>query len=87
MIKIQGGTNNVKQFVKQVSKTLDGISKIYADNLDRSNSDKLRGITGRSIAMQATGRDLNNTNYNYCNQLEHSKNDYAEFKAVDQQNQ
>ena len=31
------------------------MSKIYADNLARSNSDSSRGIAGRGVAMQATG--------------------------------
>ena len=34
------------------------MSKIYADNLARSHSDSSRGIAGRRVAMQATGRDL-----------------------------
>ena len=34
------------------------MSKIYAENLARSQSDSSRGIAGRGIAMQATGRDL-----------------------------
>ena len=34
------------------------MSKIYADNLARSNFDSSRGTAGRGIAMQATGRDL-----------------------------
>ena len=45
---------------------LEGIrrimSKIYADNLTRSNSDSPRDIARRSIAVQATGRDLSNAN-------------------------
>ena len=36
------------------------MSKIYADNLARSNSDSSRIIVGRGVAMQATGRDLSN---------------------------
>ena len=32
------------------------VSKIYANNLARSNSDSSRGIAGRGVAMQATGR-------------------------------
>ena len=31
------------------------MSKIYADNFARSNSDSSRGIAGRGVAMQATG--------------------------------
>ena len=31
------------------------VSKIYTDNLARSNSDLSRGIAGRGVAMQATG--------------------------------
>ena len=38
------------------------MSKIYADNLARSNSHSSRGIAGRGVAMQATGRDLSNIN-------------------------
>ena len=34
------------------------MSKIYADNLARAHSDSSRGIAGRGVAMQATGRDL-----------------------------
>ena len=34
------------------------MSKIYADNLAHSHSDSSRGIAGRGVAMQATGRDL-----------------------------
>ena len=36
--------------------------KIYADTLARSNSDSSRGIAGRGVAMQATGRDLSKMN-------------------------
>ena len=32
------------------------MSKIYANNLARSDSDSSRGIAGRGVAMQATGR-------------------------------
>ena len=38
------------------------MSMMYADNLARSNSDLSRGIARRSVAMQATGRDLSNPN-------------------------
>ena len=38
------------------------MSKIYADNLARSRSDSSRGIVGRGVAMQATGRDLSKIN-------------------------
>ena len=37
------------------------MSKIYAYSRARSNSDSSRGIVGRGIAMQETGRDLSNT--------------------------
>ena len=37
------------------------MSKIYADNLARSNSDSSRGIARRGVAMQAARWDLNNT--------------------------
>ena len=43
------------------------MSKIYADNLARSHSDSSRGIAGRGIAKQATGRDLSKTHCYYCN--------------------
>ena len=62
------------------------MSKIYADNLARSYSDSSRGIAGRGVAMQATGRDLNKTNCYYCNKFGHYKNDCADFNAVHQQN-
>ena len=39
------------------------MSKIYAYNLARSNSDSSRGIAGRGVAMQATGRDLSKINF------------------------
>ena len=63
------------------------MSKIYADSLARSNSCSLRGIARRDIAMQATGLDLSNTNYPYCNTFSHYTNDCANFKAVRQQDQ
>ena len=55
--------------------------KIYADNLARSHSDSSRGIAGRGVAMQATGRDLNKINCYYCNKFGHYKNECADFKA------
>ena len=58
------------------------MSKIYADNLARSHSDSSRGIAGRGVAMQATGRDLSKINRYYCNKFGHYKNDCANFKAV-----
>ena len=63
------------------------VFKIYANNLAGSNSDSSGGITGHGVAMQATGRGLRNLNCHYCNKFGHYKNDYAEFKAVQQQNQ
>ena len=62
------------------------MSKVYADNLARSHSDSSRGIAGRGVAMQATGRDLGKINCYYCNKSDHYKNDCADFKAVHQQN-
>ena len=41
------------------------MSKIFADNLARSNSDSSRGIAGCGVAMQATGRDLSKINCHY----------------------
>ena len=58
------------------------MSKIYADNLARSNSDSSTGIAGRGVAMKATGRDLSKINCYYCNTFSHYKNDCANFKAV-----
>ena len=63
------------------------MSKIYADNLARSSSDSSRGIVGRGVVMQATGRDLSNINCNYCNKFGHYQNNCTDFKAVHQQNQ
>ena len=63
------------------------MSKIYAGNLAHSNSNSSRGITGRGVATQATGRDLSNTTCHYCNKFGHNKNDCAEMKATRQQNQ
>ena len=62
------------------------MSKIYAENLARSHSDSSRGIAGRGVAMQATGRDLSIINNYYCNKFGHYKNDCADFKAVHHQN-
>ena len=62
------------------------MSKIYADNLARSNSDSSRGIAGRGVAMQATRRDLSKIRCHYCNKFGHYKNDRADFKAAPQQN-
>ena len=62
------------------------MSKIYADNLARSHSDSSRGIAGRGVAMQATGRDLSKINCYYCNKFGHYKNDCADFKAAHHQN-
>ena len=63
------------------------MSKIYTDNLARSNSDSSRGIAGRDVAMQAIGPDLSNINCHDYNKFGHYKNDCTEFKAVHQQNQ
>ena len=63
------------------------MSKIYADSLARSKSDSSRGIAGRGVAMQATGRDLSKVNCHYCNKFGHYKNDCADFKAAYQQNE
>ena len=62
------------------------MSKIYADNLARSHSDSSRGITGRGVAVQATGRDLSKISCCYCNKFGHYKNDCADFKAAHHQN-
>ena len=61
------------------------MSKIYADNLARSHSDSSRGIAGRGVTMQATGRDLSKINCYYC-KFGHCKNDCADFKAAHHQN-
>ena len=63
------------------------VLKIYTDNLARSNSDSLRGIALRGVAMQATGRDLGNIDCHYCNKFGQYKNDCADFKATQQENQ
>ena len=47
------------------------MSKIYADNLDRSHFDSSGGIAGRGVAMQATGRDLSKISCYYCNKFGH----------------
>ena len=60
--------------------------KIYADNLARSHSDPSRGIAGRGVAIQATGRDLSKINRYNCNKFGHYKNDCADFKAAHHQN-
>ena len=62
------------------------VSKIYADNLARSNSDSSRGITGRGVAMQATGQDLSKINCHYCNKIHHYTKECADFKAAHHQN-
>ena len=62
------------------------MSKIYADNLARSNSYSSRGIAGRGVTMQATGRDHSKINCHYCNKFGHYKNDCADFKAANHQN-
>ena len=62
------------------------MSKIYADNLARSNSDSSRGIAGSGVAMQVTGWDLSEINCHYCNKFGHYKNDCADFKAAHRQN-
>ena len=61
------------------------MSKIYADYLARSHSNSSRGIAGRGVAMQATGRDPGKINCYYCNKLGHYKNDCADFKVAHQQ--
>ena len=63
------------------------MSKIYADNIVRSNSDSSRGITGRGVAMQATGRNFSHIFCHYCNKCGHYKKYCAEFKVVHQHNQ
>ena len=62
-------------------------SKTYADNLARSNSVSSRGIAGRGVVLQATGRDLSNINCHCCNKFSQCKKDCAEFKAIHQQSQ
>ena len=59
---------------------------IYADNLARSNSDSSRGIAGRGVVMQATGRDFSKINCHYCNKFGHYKNDCADIKATNHYN-
>ena len=62
------------------------MSKIHVDNLARFHSGSSRGIAGRGVAMQATGRDLSKINCYYCNKFGHYKNDCADFKASHHQN-
>ena len=62
------------------------MSKIYADNLARFHSDSSRGIAGRDIAIQATGRDLSKINSYFCNKFDHYKDDCGDFKAAHHQN-
>ena len=62
------------------------MSKIFSDNLPRSHSDSSRGIAGRGVAMQATGRHLSKINCYYCNKFGHFKNDCIDFKAARHQN-
>ena len=62
------------------------MSKIYADNLARSNSDSSRGIAGRGVAMQATGRDLSKIDCHYCNKFGYYENECADFKAAHHRN-
>ena len=62
------------------------MSKIYANNFARSNSDSSRGTAGRGVAMQAMGQDLSKINCHYCNTFDHDKNGCADFKAARQQN-
>ena len=45
------------------------ISKIYVDNLALSHSDSSRGIGGRGVATQATGRDLSKIYCYYMQQV------------------
>ena len=59
------------------------VSKIYAKNL---NSDSSRGILGCEVTIRATGRDLSNINFHYCNKSGHYKNDCADVEAIHQQN-
>ena len=62
------------------------MSKIYGDNLARPHSDSSRGIAGRGVAMQTTGRDLRKINCYYYKKFGHYKNDCADFKEVHHQN-
>ena len=80
---MEGNSNNIQRMMKQVSQ-LNAMSNIYADNLARahSNSDLSRGIMGRGVIMQATGRDLSNTNCHFCIGFGHYKNDCADLKAA-----
>ena len=60
--------------------------KIYVDNFTRSDSDSPRGIAGRGVVMQVTGRDLSYINFHYCNKFGQYKNDCADCKTTRQQN-
>ena len=51
------------------------MSKIYADNLARSNFYSSRDVSGRGVAMQATRRGLSNIDLLYCNKFGHYQND------------
>ena len=62
------------------------MSKIYADNLARSHSDSSRGIAGRGVAVQATGRDLSKISCHYCNKFGHYKNDCADSEGAHHHN-
>ena len=62
------------------------MSKTYADNLARSHFDSSRGIAGRGVATQATGRNLSKINCYNCNKFGHFKNDCADIKAAHHQN-
>ena len=63
------------------------MSKIYDDNFARSKSDSSRGSAERSVATQAIGQDLINTNHLYCNKFGYYKNDCADLQAGSQQKQ
>ena len=62
------------------------MSKIYADNLARSHSNLSRGIAGRGVATQATGRGISKINCHFCNKFGHYKKECADFKVVHHQN-
>ena len=63
------------------------MSKIYADNLARSNSGSSTDIVGRGVTMQATGWNLSDINCHYDNKFGHYKKNCTDFKAAHQQNQ
>ena len=63
------------------------MSKIFTDNLARSNPDSSRGTAGRHVAMQVTRRDLSSINCHFCKKFGPYKNDCADVKVVHQQNQ